>query len=133
VRARLFWKLGLTYLGLLLVVLLAVGLYSSYVLRRDFIRSADSQLASLLSLAQARLPAFDDPTQLREWTEWVARSGARVTVVDSMGSLLPTRIEIWSPRRASLVSLRFSRPSRTDRDVRYAEARHWEAFSCITQ
>lgn len=84
-RARLFWKLGLTYLGLLLVVLLAVGLYSSYVLRRDFIRSADNQLASLLSLAEARLPAFDDPTQLREWTEWVARSGARVTVVDGAG------------------------------------------------
>ena len=38
-RARLFWKLGLTYLGLLLVVLVSVGLYSSFVLRRGYIRA----------------------------------------------------------------------------------------------
>jgi len=88
VRARLFWKLGLTYLGLLLIVLLAVGLYSSYVLRRDYIRSADDQLTSLLNLAEARLPAFENAAELREWADWVARSGARVTVVDRSGHLL---------------------------------------------
>jgi len=88
VRARLFWKLGLTYLGLLLIVLLAVGLYSSYVLRRDYISSADDQLTSLLNLAEARLPAFENAAELREWADWVARSGARVTVVDRSGHLL---------------------------------------------
>ncbi|HXX19522.1 MAG TPA: ATP-binding protein [Candidatus Acidoferrum sp.] len=87
-RARLFWKLGLTYLGLLLIVLLAVGLYSSYVLRRDYISSADDQLTSLLNLAEARLPAFENAAELREWADWVARSGARVTVVDRSGHLL---------------------------------------------
>jgi two-component system phosphate regulon sensor histidine kinase PhoR len=88
VRARLFWKLGLTYLGLLLVILVAVGLYSSYVLRRDYIRAADSHLASLLALAEARPPAFDDPTELTRWADWIARSGARVTVIDSAGNVL---------------------------------------------
>jgi two-component system, OmpR family, phosphate regulon sensor histidine kinase PhoR len=88
VRARLFWKLGLTYLGLLLVVLVSVGLYSSFVLRRDYIRSADSHLASLLTLAQTRPPAFDHPDELRAWAEWIAGSGARLTVIDSAGNAL---------------------------------------------
>jgi two-component system, OmpR family, phosphate regulon sensor histidine kinase PhoR len=88
VRARLFWKLGLTYLGLLLIVLFAAGLYSSYILRRDYIRSADHHLASLLALAEARSPAFDEPVELRAWADWVARSGARVTVIGSTGNVL---------------------------------------------
>ena len=87
-RAKLFWKLGLTYLGLLLIVLLAVGLYSSYVLRRDSINAADARLASLLNVAQARPPAFDNPSELQLWAEWMSRSGARVTVVDRAGKLL---------------------------------------------
>jgi len=88
VRARLFWKLGLTYLGLLLIVLVAVGLYSSYVLRRDYIRSADSHLASLLTLAETQPPAFDDANEVHAWAEWVARSGARLTVIDNAGNAL---------------------------------------------
>jgi len=88
VRAKLFWKLGLTYLGLLLIVLLAVGLYSSYVLRRDHIRSAEDRLASLLSVAQARPPDFDNPSELESWARWMAKSGARVTVIDGAGNLL---------------------------------------------
>jgi two-component system, OmpR family, phosphate regulon sensor histidine kinase PhoR len=88
VRARLFWKLGLTYLGLLLVVLVSVGLYSSSVLVRDTLRSADAHLASLLALAQTRPPAFDKPDELNAWAEWIARSGARVTVIDSSGNVL---------------------------------------------
>lgn len=87
-RARLFWKLGLTYLGLLLIVLLAVGLYSSYVLRRDYVRAADDRLVSLLNVAEARPPGFDHPEELRAWAEWLARGGARVTVIDSSGTVL---------------------------------------------
>ena len=75
-------------MGLLLVVLFAVGLYSSYVLRRDYIRAADNQLASLLNLAEAHPPSFDNSAQLREWTQWIARSGARVTIVDGKGEIL---------------------------------------------
>jgi uncharacterized protein YecE (DUF72 family) len=37
VRARLFWKLGLTYIALLLGVLLTVDLYSARVLRREYL------------------------------------------------------------------------------------------------
>jgi two-component system phosphate regulon sensor histidine kinase PhoR len=88
VRARLFWKLGLTYFALLLGVLLAVDFYSSRVLRRDSIRSANDKLASLLNIAQARPPHLDDDAELRAWTEWMGRSGARVTVIDNMGRVL---------------------------------------------
>jgi two-component system, OmpR family, phosphate regulon sensor histidine kinase PhoR len=80
--------LGLTYLALLLGVLLAVDFYSSRVLRRDYIRSADDKLASLLNIAQARPPRLDDAAELRAWTEWMGRSGARVTVIDNAGRVL---------------------------------------------
>ena len=88
VRARLFWKLGLTYGALLLVVLLAVQLYSARVIRSQAIRSANDQLASLLSLTLANPPQSDDPAELRNWTSRVARSGARVTIIDHTGRVL---------------------------------------------
>lgn len=87
-RARLFWKLGLTYFALLLAVLLAVSFYSAHVLRRDYLRSTDDKLNSILNLALARAPRVNDATDLRAWTEWMGRSGARVTVIDSTGRVL---------------------------------------------
>jgi two-component system phosphate regulon sensor histidine kinase PhoR len=88
VRARLFWKLGLTYLALLLGVLLTVDLYSARVLRRDYLRSVNDQLASFLRVIQVRPPQVDDLPQLRAWTDWIAASGMRVTVIDSSGRAL---------------------------------------------
>jgi len=88
VRARLFWKLGLAYGALLLVVLLAVQLYSARVIRSQAIRSANDQLASLLSLTLANPPQSDDPAELRDWTGRAARSGARVTIIDHAGRVL---------------------------------------------
>ena len=87
-RAKLFWKLGLTYLGLLLAVVLAVDLYSSRVLRKDSIRAANEELASLTNVAVARPPDFDDLARLREWAAWMTKSGARVTVINSSGVVL---------------------------------------------
>ncbi len=88
VRARLFWKLGLTYGALLLVVLLAVQLYSARVIRSQSIRSANDQLASLLSLTLANPPQSGDPAELRNWTSRASRSGARVTIIDNTGRVL---------------------------------------------
>jgi two-component system, OmpR family, phosphate regulon sensor histidine kinase PhoR len=88
VRARLFWKLGLTYFTLLLAVLLAVDFYSSRVLRRDYLRSADDKLNSLLNVARSRPPRLDDAADLRSWTQWMGQSGARVTIIDSNGRVL---------------------------------------------
>jgi two-component system phosphate regulon sensor histidine kinase PhoR len=88
VRARLFWKLGLTYGALLLVVLLAVQLYSARVIRSQAIRSANDQLASLLSLTLANPPQSEEPIELRSWTSRAARSGARVTIIANSGRVL---------------------------------------------
>ena len=87
-RARLFWRLGLTYGALLLIVLLAVQLYSARVIRSQAIRSANDQLASLLSLTLANPPQSDDSSELRDWTGRAARSGARVTIIDNTGRVL---------------------------------------------
>ena len=87
-RAKLFWKLGLTYVALLLGVLLAVDFYFARVLRRDYLRAANDTLSSLTNLAQARPPRLDDVTALRAWAEWLASSGARVTVIDNAGLVL---------------------------------------------
>jgi len=88
VRARLFWKLGLTYIALLLGVLLTVELYSARVLRHEFLRSTNEKLSSLLKLAQARPPQLDDLALLQSWAEWMAQSGVRVTVINSDGRVL---------------------------------------------
>ena len=87
-RARIFWKIGLTYLALLVGVLLAVDFYSAEVLRREYIRKTNEELTSLLNLGRTRPPAIDDLSQLRSWVEWMSQSGARVTVIDSGGKVL---------------------------------------------
>ncbi len=87
-RAKLFWKLGLTYLALLFGVLLAVDLYSAGVLEREYIRSSADQLASLLKLAKTRLPQLDNQPELRTWTQWIAQAGVRVTVIDQTGRVM---------------------------------------------
>jgi two-component system, OmpR family, phosphate regulon sensor histidine kinase PhoR len=88
VRARLFWKLGLIYFVLLSGILLAVYFYASGVLERDSIRSASDKLAALASLAQADSPRLDDPNQLRAWIEWMAKSNARVSIIDATGRIV---------------------------------------------
>src|SRR3984957_20309220 len=67
---------------------MAVNLYSARVLRSQAIRSANSQLTSLLNVAQTRPPKAADPADLQTWMEWMAKSGARVTIVDSAGRVL---------------------------------------------
>lgn len=87
-RLRLFWKLGLTYLLLLFLVLLAVDLYTAQALRRDYLRAAYEQLGSLARLAQAQPPPFNDSAALQAWAAWLGSSGARVTVVTAEGQVL---------------------------------------------
>jgi len=88
VRAKLFWKLGLTYLALLFGVLLAVDIYSAGVLEREYIRSSADQLASLLKLAKTRLPQLDNQPELHAWAQWIAQAGVRVTVIDQTGRVM---------------------------------------------
>jgi two-component system phosphate regulon sensor histidine kinase PhoR len=88
VQARLVWKLGLTYLALLVAALLTAGAYASRSLRREYIRSAGVQLTFLTRIAEAHPPRLNDPSELLAWTEQMAKSGARVTVMDSAARVL---------------------------------------------
>jgi two-component system phosphate regulon sensor histidine kinase PhoR len=88
VRARLFWNLGLTYLALILAVFLAINFYASRAVSQEYVRATLSQLASLSHVAAARPPHFDDSQELHSWTQWLAESGAGVTVIDPGGHVL---------------------------------------------
>jgi two-component system phosphate regulon sensor histidine kinase PhoR len=80
--------LGLTYLLLLLAVLAAMDFFASRILRAEFVRSAENELAALEKTAQSRPPQTDDITALRNWADWMSQSGARVTVIGSDGAVL---------------------------------------------
>jgi two-component system, OmpR family, phosphate regulon sensor histidine kinase PhoR len=88
VRAKLFWKLGLTYLVLLLGVLFALDLYSARVLRRDYIREAHDQLAALTNLAIAQPLPPNAPEGLQLWAQRMASGGARISIFSANGALL---------------------------------------------
>jgi len=88
VRAKLFWKLGLTYLALLVLALFALDFYATRVFRSDALRAVDDQLASVESAARAHPPDVQNPAALQEWVQSTSGGGARVTVVASDGTVL---------------------------------------------
>jgi two-component system, OmpR family, phosphate regulon sensor histidine kinase PhoR len=92
-KNRLFWKIGLLYLLLLLLVLAAVDTYVVRALKREFLNAAFSRLESLIHLAEANPPQSFEEHQLREWTRWCGRSGARVTLVAGDGKVLADSVE----------------------------------------
>ena len=94
-RRNLFAKLGLTFLALLVSALLAVDFFAERALRRDYERTAYSELSAVAGIAQARasaLPALppsrpEDVAKLKEWVSQMAASGARVTIIGSDGQV----------------------------------------------
>ncbi len=87
-KSRLFWKIGLPFLILLLLALLALDSYVVRALRRESLEGAFSQLEALSRIALERPPAASDPPELKKWAEWIGRSGIRVTVVAADGRVL---------------------------------------------
>lgn len=87
-RLKLFWQLGLSYLLLLLLALATVYVYTTRALERNILDSTFAHLDSLIRVAETRPPAVDDIGALREWTDWMATSGARVTIIARDGVVL---------------------------------------------
>ncbi len=87
-RPRLFWQIGLPFLFLLLLVLAAVYFYTARVLENYFLEAAFEQLDSLARLVEDRPPQFDRPGELQNWADWMAKTGARATVIDEDGLVL---------------------------------------------
>jgi len=87
-KNRLFWKIGLVYFLMLLTVLIVLDIYVVQALKREYLQGAFSQLESLSRLASEKPPEFSDPAELAEWTRWLARSGARITLIANDGKVL---------------------------------------------
>ena len=101
VRAKFFWRLGLAYLALLACVLIAVDLYSARVVRSHAIRSANDQLTSLINLGISRPPSG---SAVQAWAEWLGKSGARVTILDSSGNVLADSTRVANAVSAATTS-----------------------------
>jgi two-component system phosphate regulon sensor histidine kinase PhoR len=87
-RVSLFWKLGASFLLLIVLVLVSVDLLTARLLRADYLRAGFEHLESLARLGEKGAPPFDDLEALRGWAAWMGRSGARVTVVTADGRVL---------------------------------------------
>ncbi len=93
---KLFWKLALTFIALLLSVLLAVDFLAERTLRISYENDSYQELQALaraLLLQPLRLSAVppqtpEDTAALRDWVNRAASTGARVTVISSQGTVL---------------------------------------------
>jgi two-component system phosphate regulon sensor histidine kinase PhoR len=98
-KNRLFWKIGLLYLLLLLLVLVALDIYVVRSLSREHLDAAFSQLEALSRLALTNPPPSSGESGLRKWVTWFGQSGIRVTLIADNGKVLadssedPARME----------------------------------------
>lgn len=103
-RQRLFWKLGLAYLLLLLAVVAAVDMYVVRSLRQESLDTSFAQLDALSHLAQSQPPPLSDISGLKKWVAWMAQSSVRTTVIVRDGTVLadsdedPAKMENHSDR-----------------------------------
>jgi two-component system, OmpR family, phosphate regulon sensor histidine kinase PhoR len=88
VKSRLFWRLGLVYLTLLVIVLISVDIYTVQAIRQEFIQAGVERLEALARLVDGRPPSSKDLKELGAWAAWMAQSGARCTVVAADGRVL---------------------------------------------
>ncbi len=93
---KLFWKLALTFLALLLSVLLAVDFLAERALRGTYQRDVFNQLkaiARVLPFEQLHFSSFppethEDLAVLNHWVTDAAKSGARITVITADGRVI---------------------------------------------
>ena len=95
-RRKLFWKLALTVLALLVCVLLAVDFLAERALRSNYENDSYRELQALARLVRARtfpLTAVppktpEEAATLNKWVADAASSGARVTIIAADGTVL---------------------------------------------
>jgi len=96
VRRRLFWKLALTFLALLLSVLLAVDFLAERTLRTNYENDGFQQLKALarvlrlhpLPLASATPQTPEEIAALNTWAAANATSGVRISIITQDGRVL---------------------------------------------
>ncbi|MFI5097416.1 MAG: ATP-binding protein [Candidatus Acidiferrales bacterium] len=95
-QRKLFWKLALTFLALLLSVLLAVDFLAERALLGSYQSDVFNQLktiARVLPFGQLRFSNFppesaEDLAALKHWVADAAKSGARITVITADGRVI---------------------------------------------
>ncbi len=87
-KNRLFWKLGLIYLLMLLLVIGALGIYVVQALKKEYLDAAYTQLDSISRIALARSPSLSDSAAIQDWADWLSQSGIRVTLISEGGIVL---------------------------------------------
>ena len=121
-KSRLFWKVGLLYFLMLLMVLIVLDTYVVRTLKREYLEGSFSQLESLSRIAQQKLPQSLNAAELMEWARLWAQGGIRVTLVANDGTVLadsdenPAKME--NHRERPEIETAFS--SGTGRAVRYS-------------
>jgi two-component system phosphate regulon sensor histidine kinase PhoR len=85
---RLFWKIWIIYLVMLLLVLAVLDIFVVRSLKREYLDAAFSQLESLSRLALTRPPQSSAPSEVAQWSRWLARSGVRITLISNDGKVL---------------------------------------------
>jgi two-component system phosphate regulon sensor histidine kinase PhoR len=120
VPRKLFWKLALTFLALLLGVLAAVDFLAERTLRTSYENGIYQELQALsrvagqqpLALSTAPPNTPEEFTRLRDWMTTAAASGVRVTVISSNGTVVadsssdPETMESHAQRPEVLDALR---------------------------
>jgi two-component system phosphate regulon sensor histidine kinase PhoR len=87
-KNRLFWKLGLIYLLMLLLAIGSLGIYVVRALKREYLDAAYVQLESISRIALTERPPLSNDTAVQKWTDRLAQSGVRVTLVSESGVVL---------------------------------------------
>jgi two-component system, OmpR family, phosphate regulon sensor histidine kinase PhoR len=85
---RLFWKIGLVYLLMLLLVLAILDFYVVRALRREYLTAAFAQLEMLIDLAEKERSYPADVSELKKWPGKLAASGIRTTLIAENGTVL---------------------------------------------
>jgi two-component system, OmpR family, phosphate regulon sensor histidine kinase PhoR len=98
-KRRLFWKIGLFYLVMMMLALILLDLYVVRAMKHEYLEAAFSRLESLSRLAVAKPPVPADSSTLPDWSKWAAQGGVRITLVEEKGRVLadseetPARME----------------------------------------
>ena len=88
IKNRLFWKFGWIHSMLFLLVLVAIYTYVVRSIRLEYIQDAFRELEAFSQLAKGRPPANREEITLKEWSNWMARAGIRITIIDPDGIVL---------------------------------------------
>jgi len=88
VRVSQFWRLGLTFLALVLAILICVDWFAAGSLRSQLVRDRYTQLLRLGRAALEHPPRLDDAQSLDGWFAQFSAAGARVMVIASDGNVL---------------------------------------------